>query len=208
MTSLPTSRKPHPKEIRAAARTPEEAAMYQRVRREVAAQRQSTRERREALVKSETGLRPWMKKLAAWYAVQPLRPKQRDVLQTARYLSKYQISTHTVKMILARPEFTALVHEISESEVKRARAMLEGQMPDAIETHYNAMKRLEDQGEFADLSKFTAPYIDRAWPRRDDAIQPPTVVVLKLGEGKIPSLLHQIDDRPEIIIEPEASPSE
>lgn len=153
------------------------------------------------------GLMPWQKALALWIARQPRPPKKREMLAQANWITKTRLSPHHLTMLLAREDFQALVGAYSESEEVKTKALIQSQMPEAIDIHFEALKALHATKQYGDVAKFTAPYFDRAYPTKAPAAPTQQAVVIHLGTGPF-AAQHLDAEEPEIVVEPIQQPTD
>ena len=150
-------------------------------------------------------LLPWMVKVALWGASQPKKPTRKQWETRARFESKIsRMTLSTVTRLLARKDFQELIAQVQRDESEKAKQVIKSQMVEAVETHFDAMKQLQARGEYKEISKFTTPYIDRAYPvKQQQETQPQTIVIAMQGGNSFATKYLDATDEPEIIVEPQ-----
>lgn len=129
-------------------------------------------------------IRPWMKILALWISQQPRKPKKKDMLAQARLYAKARLTARELNRLLDRKDFQKHVEELMGAEEVKARALFVSQMVPAVETHFEAMQKLRERGDYDQIAKFTLPYIDRAYPAKQDHAPKAPTVVINLGSSE------------------------
>lgn len=129
---------------------------------------------KRAMLDPETRpLTPGEAAFAEWLSGQVTRPPAAEQLDKLQELTQHAYAARTLRALKRRPAFRELWADINTSALKRARKMIEAQLPEAVRVHFQGMQRLNAAAsENADLLKsiptYTAPYLDRAWPKKDE----------------------------------------
>lgn len=113
-------------------------------------------------------LRPWHKTLALWMVQQPKKPKAPKVMAKAQDILNQPISLKATRVLLANPAFIAYCEEVGNDLTAQARAIAESRVVQATETHFEAIQRLYEQGEYQHIFKGTNPILERIWPVLED----------------------------------------
>jgi uncharacterized pyridoxal phosphate-containing UPF0001 family protein len=138
-------------------------------------------------------LAPWEVAFAEWLSSQPVRPSAKEQVEKAQELAQLaSLTWHYLKRLKRRKAFVAYWADINTSALKRARKMIEAQLPEAVRVHFQGMKKLEAAAsENADLLRsiptFTAPYLERAWPKKDETV-PQVAVQINLSQRQMEAL--------------------
>jgi hypothetical protein len=175
-------------------------------------EKENTRRRRKTLKASASvaidnpglPIRPWMKILALWISQQPRKPKKKDMLAQARLYSKARLTMRELNRLLERKDFQKHVEALMGEEEVKARALFVSQMVPAVSHHFNALEKLIERGEYKDVAKFTMPYIERAYPAKQDRAEKQPTVVINLGSSEFAKRYLEAgpgEERDEIVIE-------
>ena len=110
---------------------------------------------------------------AEWLSSQFERPSRREQVEKLQEMLQKAVGNSYLHSLKRRKAFREYWGDINTSALKRARKMVEAQLPEAVRVHFQGMKRLEAAASAnADLLKsiptFTAPSLDRAGPKKDE----------------------------------------
>ena len=148
-------------------------------------------------------LRPWMKRLAEWFATQPGRPNQVMYTEMASQFAGVKIASHMAKLLIYRDDWMAYRDEILADEVGKARLQLQQRVGEYAETHYQAMKsaakRVADDPMTA--AKITEPVLDRVWPKKEERDAAPTTIIVNLAPQQAPQQVLEYEVLPCEIVE-------
>ena len=138
--------------------------------------------RDKVMYESET-LRPWMKQYASWIALYDRvgRPHIKERLKALRGMCKGRVTRPALLYLEGRDDFSQLVEELKRDENKRARLHMAIHAADMIDLHKEAADNLKEKGEWKELAKYTVPYLDRVWPKKEDEQTQAQIIQIEIG---------------------------
>ena len=126
-------------------------------------------------------LQPWHKKLGLWLADQVSKPSLNAIIAEARKISRTAVRPNVVKTLLENPAFVAFRLQVTEEETVKARAIMEHQLPKAVEHHFTALEKLMEAERWDVVYRYTIPVIDRVWPEDRLDKLPAQIINVNIG---------------------------
>lgn len=126
-------------------------------------------------------LSPWHKKLALWMADQVEKPTFSQIVTKAREIARMNVRESVVKTLVTNPAFIAFRMQVADEEIAKARAVMEGQLPKAVEHHFTALQELVNDKRWDVVYRYTIPVLDRVWPEDRLEKLPAQVVNVNIG---------------------------
>jgi len=140
--------------------------------------------RREMTIAAQAGgenLQPWHKKLALWMADQVEKPTIGEVVAKAREITRSAVKESVIRTLIQNPAFAAFKLQVTEEETAKARAIMEHQMPKAVQHHFTALDELVKNERWDVVYRYTIPVLDRVWPEDRLEKLPAQIVNVNIG---------------------------
>jgi hypothetical protein len=120
-----------------------------------------------------------------------------------RGLSGRKITTPALNFLMEREDFRAYVETLTGSEVARAQAIVEANMPEVVETGFRMAKIAADAEDYKEYRQYWTPMVDRAMPKKEEKGTTAVQVVIQMGADSFAAKVHQkaVDPNEILILE-------
>ena len=150
---------------------------------------------------SQSGLKPWAQAFCVWLNSQAIHPRLVTQLEHAQQLSgDAGLTLPALKQFKKHALFRELNDRLEHSVLEVAKLRAELYTDRAIQHHNDSLEGVVKEKRYDEVPKFTSPYFDRVWPKKQEQVQATQIVIQMTPQQK-----HALE-REAPVIEVEAVP--
>lgn len=123
----------------------------------------------------------WMRQFAAYIAIEGNGHLLRQQLAMCSRIARQRVSMNTMRRLLKRPDFQALVEKLGDDQVAATKEKLQSMLPKASELVEWSMDQARAKEDYKAVPSIVEPVLSRTIPKKDEALDAKPAITVIIG---------------------------